>query len=296
MKYDDCKVCGTWSPRFAFIGNVAVAFFKFIVGITSGSKGLVADALHSVADAISSLFILIALKISGKPKDKNHPFGHGKVEYISTLFASIFIFFCATTIFLDALHSFKMGTHKMPGNAAIIATILCLGYSYMMYTSNTCAGTQLNSPALLADAAESKADSLASVAVLMGLIGTKLGFIYSDTIAAVVVALLVFHISIEMFFRGVNGLIDVSMDKDSLDNIRNLCLDIQGIEGVRSLRSRSLGPQSSVDIDLDISQSRTILETYKLTEKVKQAIRDKFETVDQIYVRTHPVRRWRLWE
>ncbi|MBC8412307.1 cation diffusion facilitator family transporter, partial [bacterium] len=107
MQYAECESCCKWSPRLAFIGNVVVSIFKFVVGILTGSKGLVADALHSVADAISSLCILVALQISDKPKDKNHPFGHGKVEYVSTLMASVFIFVCASTILFDAMHSFR---------------------------------------------------------------------------------------------------------------------------------------------------------------------------------------------
>jgi cation diffusion facilitator family transporter len=296
MKYSDCEICGKWSPRLAFIGNVAASIFKFVVGMTTGSKGLVADSVHSVADAMSSLFILIALRISGKPKDKNHPFGHGKVEYISTIFASLFIFVCATTIFLDALNSFKNGTHEVPGNAAILATILCLFYSFLMYNSNKCSGTQLNSPALLADAAECKADSLASVAVLLGLVGAKLGFIYSDTIAAGAVSLLVFHISVEMFLQGTNGLIDVSIDKNVLDRIKELCLNTKGIEGVRSMRSRSMGPKNKVDIALDISKTKTVLEAHQLTEKLKEKIAETIDDIDDVFIRTYPIHSWRPWK
>lgn len=293
MQYAECESCGKWSPRLAFIGNVVVSIFKFVVGILTGSKGLVADALHSVADAISSLCILVALQISDKPKDKNHPFGHGKVEYVSTLMASVFIFVCASTILFDAMHSFRYGTHEVPGNIAIVATILCLFYSFLMYTSNKCAGTQLNSPALLADASESKADAFASVAVLLGLIGTKMGFIYADTIAAVAVALLVFHISVEMFLQGVNGLIDVSLDKNILDDIRELCIGVPGIEGVRSVKSRCLGKKSDLDLELEIVKTLSVADVHKLTEKIKIQISENISGLDNIFIRVHPVQKWR---
>lgn len=296
MKYPECETCGKWSPRLAFIGNSTISVFKFFVGFLTGSKGLVADALHSVADAVSSLFILIALKISGKPKDDCHPFGHGKVEYISTIFASVFIFICATTIFLDALHSFKNGSHEVPHNAAILATVLCLMYSYLMYNSNHCAGTQLNSPALLADASESKADSLASVAVLLGLVGTKMGFIYSDTIAAAVVSLMVFHISVEMFIKGVNGLIDVSMDKEVLEEIRELCLQVKGVEGLKGIKSRCMGQKCMLDIDIEVSQKRSVMEAHMLNEKIREKIRDKVTGIDDVSIRAYPVKRWKLWQ
>ncbi len=295
MKYIECKRCGKWSPRIALIGNVAVAVFKFVVGVVAGSKGLVADSVHSVADATSSLFILIALKVSGKPKDKSHPYGHGKIEYLSTITASIFILSCAAMIFLDALHSLKSGTHNIPGNVAIVATVLCLVYSLLLSHSTHCAGTMMNSPALLADSAESKADSLASLAVLLGLIGTKVGFVYADTIAALLVSFLVFYISVVMLLKGINGMMDVAVDGSVLEEIKELCLNINGVEGIRALRSRSMGQKCNVDIDLEILRSRTVLEADQLSEQVKRTIREKMASVDYIFVKTFPVGKWRLW-
>ncbi|MBF0465226.1 MAG: cation transporter [Nitrospirae bacterium] len=295
MKYPDCERCGRLSPRLSLVGNLVISLFKFVIGGLTGSKGLIADAVHSIADAISSFFVLVALTISGKPKDESHPFGHGKIEYISTISASLFIFICALIILIDALHSFKTGEHKIPGNAALLATIISLMYSWLMYSSNTCAGTQLNSPAMLADAAESKADSLTSVAVLLGLIGAKMGFIYSDTIAALVVAVFVFHISVEMFLTGVHGLIDVSMDKNTLEEVRDICMSIKGVEGVRGIRSRCMGQTCQVDVDIDVLKSKTILESHTLTQQIKNVILARIEGIDSVFVRTFPVNKWRLW-
>ncbi|MCI4624868.1 MAG: cation diffusion facilitator family transporter [Candidatus Magnetoovum sp. WYHC-5] len=295
MKYPQCKRCGEWSPRLAFIGNLSISIFKFFVGISSGSKGLVADAVHSVADATSSLFILIALKIAKKPKDITHPFGHGKIEYISTIMASIFIFVCATTIFIDALSSFKGEVHTIPKNSAIFATIIALIYSYLMYSSNTCAGTQLNSPALVADASESKADALASIAVLAGLIGTKLGFYYADTVAASMVSLFVFHISVEMFLKGVNGLIDVSIDSETMEKIVTLCKRIDGVEDIKSIRSRSMGQRWLIDINIDVDKKQSVLNVHVISEHVRALIMEKIEGVEDVFVHPAPVHKWRIW-
>ncbi|MEO5356290.1 MAG: cation diffusion facilitator family transporter [Nitrospirae bacterium YQR-1] len=292
MKYPECEYCGKWSPRLSVIGNFTMSIFKFLVGLTTGSKGLMADGVHSIADTISSLFVLIALKIAGKPKDEGHPFGHGKVEYLSTMSASVFIFICAVFILIDALHSFKTGTREIPDNAAIAATLLALLYGWLMYTSNTCAATQLNSPALLADAAESKADSLASIAVLAGLIGSKLGYVYADTIAALVVAVFVFHISVEMFMKGVNGLIDVAVDKDILQDISRTCLSIKGIEGVKKIRSRCMGQKCSVELEIEVLSSKTVLETQELVGYVRNLVLQKVEGIDEVFVKTVPVNKW----
>jgi len=294
MKYPECERCGRLSPRWSVAGNFGMAVFKFVVGTLAGSKGLVADSLHSIADTISSAFVLLALKFSDKPKDKKYPFGYGKVEYLSSLFAGLFIFIVAVSVLLDALGSLKGGYHKMPGNAAILATILSLSFSYLMYSSNNCAGTQLNSPAMLADAAESKADSLTSVAVLFGLIGTKMGFRSADTLAALVIAILIFRISVGMFLTGIHGLIDVSLDTDEIEKIKKVCLSMGGVEDVRGISTRRMGQKSKVDIDIYVLHSKTVLETHEIARRLKTMVAEKVENIDDIFVRTFPVRKMRV--
>lgn len=294
MTYPECKRCGKLSPVLSFVGNAAASVFKVVVGILTGSKGLAADGVHSAADAVSSLFILLALKIAEKPHDEKHPFGYGKVEYISTLSASIFLFMGATTIFIDALKTFSHGVHNIPDNAAILAVLVSLCFSYVMYTSNKCAGTELGSPALVADAYESKADSISSAAVLAGLIGTKIGFVYTDTIAAIIVSLFIFHMSVEMFLQGVHGLVDMAVDKETLDRIVGLSLTVEGIEDVRCIKTRRMGQKSWVDIRLDISKDSTIAEVHQIKEKVKDLIMAKVEGIGGISVSTFPVKKWRV--
>ena len=292
MKYSECVRCGQLSPKWSFIGNAMASVFKVTVGFLTGSKGLVADGVHSAADAFSSLFIWMALKMAEKPGNVKYPFGFGKVEYISTLTAGIFLFFAATGIFIDALHTFRSGVHDAPDNAAIIATILSLFFSYLMYSSNMCAGSELHSPALIADANESKADSITLVAVLVGLVGSKMGFVWADVIAAVVVSLFIFHMSIEMFMQGVHGLVDISAEPDFVEEIRSESLKVAGVKGVRSIRTRRLGQKNWVDITIDVSRSNTILETHAITQKLRDTIIGKVEGVADLTVDTFPVGEW----
>lgn len=289
MKYTECLKCGQTSPRWSFFGNTLAALFKVIVGTLTGSKGLVADGVHSAADAMSSLFILVALKVADKPHDDKHPYGYGKIEYFSTICASLFLFAGAGSIFVDALKTFKEGVHDMPGNAALLATVISLCFSYLMYISNTCAGTQLSSPAMLADANESKADSITSVAVLLGLIGAKLGYPNADTIAAVIVSLFIFNMSVEMFLQGINGLIDMAADPDVMEEVVAATLKIEGVSGVRSIKSRRMGQKSWVDLEIAVSEKMSVLEVHGITEKVREAIMTGVDGVSGISVATYPV-------
>lgn len=289
MKYSDCARCGETSPKWSFLGNTLAAIFKVVVGTFTGSKGLVADGVHSAADAMSSLFILFALKVADKPHDDKHPYGKGKIEYLATLCASAFLFVASVSIFIDALKTFKQGVHEIPGNAALLATVVSLMFSYLLYVSNTCAGTQLRSPAMLADASESKADSITSVAVLIGLIGAKLGYPNADTIAAVIVSLFILNMSIEMFLQGVNGLIDISADKVVLDEIVATSLNIEGVTAVKSIKTRRMGQKNWVDIVISISRKKSVLEVHGIAEKVRDAIMNEVAGIRGASVATYPV-------
>ncbi len=292
MRYPECESCGKSSAKWSFVCNGLAAVFKVTVGTLTASKGLVADGLHSIADAFASLFILIALKIASKPQDENHPFGHGKVEFISTLSASLFLFIIASTIVIDALHSFKYGVPSVPKPIAILATIVSLCFSYLMYKSNRCAGMELGSPALLSDANESKADSISAGAVLIGLIGTQMGFIYADAIAAIAVSLLIFHMAFTMFLQGIHGLVDVSEDKEVIERIVNICLNIKGVEGVRTIKTRKIGQKSWVDLVIDISKKRTVIDTHGIVEEVKKSLFSKVNIIGGMSVTTYPVENW----
>ncbi len=289
MKYPECTRCGESSPLWSFYGNSIAAVFKVVIGTLTGSKGLVADGVHSAADAMSSLFILVALKIADKPHDDKHPYGYGKIEYISTICASVFLFLGAGSIFVDALHTFKQGVHEVPGYPALLATLVSLGFSYLMYISNSCAGTQLGSPAMIADANESKADSITSVAVLLGLIGAELGYPNADTIAAVIVSLFIFNMSVEMFLQGINGLIDVSADRDVIEEIVAASLTIDGVSGVHSIKSRKMGQKSWVDLEIAVSKKMSVLEVHEIAEKVREAIMNGVGGISGISVATYPV-------
>ncbi|MEI6666933.1 MAG: cation diffusion facilitator family transporter [Acidobacteriota bacterium] len=290
MRYHECERCGKWSPRLSVFANAFAAVFKIFIGTLTNSMGLVADGVHSIGDAFASAFIVLALTIANKPVDEKHPYGYGKFEYVSTLFAATFLFGCATLILFDTVKAFTYGIHELPEPAALLATAVTLGFSYLMYRSNLCAGTEMGSPAIIADAYESKADSLSSLAVLVGLIGTELGFIYADALAAAAVSLLIYHMSMEMYLQGIHGLIDSAADQDAIDAAVRAALSVDEVIGVQSSRARRMGQKFGIDLVIEVSDKKTVMETHMTAEKVKQAVTDHVESVSHIRVECYPVR------
>ncbi|MBI4766571.1 MAG: cation transporter [Deltaproteobacteria bacterium] len=291
MKYSECERCGKWSPRMSLVGNILAVLFKVSVGMLTGSKGLVADGVHSIADSVASSIILVSLYVAKKPQDRKHPYGLGKVEYLSTLVTSVFLFCAASLILVEVLKDLFYGVHLIPDKAAIPATLVCLIYSYIMYRSNICAGTQLGSPALVADANESKADSISSVAVLIGLIGTHLGFIYADALAAGFVSVLIYRMSAKMFLQGIHGLIDFSADREIIDQIQKLALAVAGVKGVRTINTRVQGQKNWIDMVIEVLGDQSILETHRISEQVKEKVRENIKEIDGMTVSFFPVKK-----
>ena len=177
----------------------------------------------------------------------------------------------------------------MPGNAALLATVISLCFSYLMYDSNKCAGTQLSSPAMLADANESKADSITSIAVLLGLIGAKRGYPNADTVAAVIVSLFIFNMSVEMFLQGINGLIDMSVDPEIMAEIITVSKNIEGVMGIKSVKSRQMGQKNWIDLEIAISKKKSMTEVHEITQIVRAAIMNAVDGISGITVATYPM-------
>lgn len=291
MKYSECERCGKWSPRMSLIGNILAVLFKVSVGMLTGSKGLVADGVHSVADSVASGLILVSLYVAKRPQDHKHPYGLGKVEYLSTLVTAVFLFGAASLILGEVLKDLFYGVHLIPDKAAIPATLVCLLYSFLMYRSNICAGTQLGSPALVADANESKADSISSVAVLIGLIGTHLGFIYADALAAGFVSVLIYRMSVKMFLQGIHGLIDFSADRQIIAQIQKLALAVAGVKGIRTIHTRVQGQKNWIDLVIEVPGEQSILETHRISEQVKETVRENIKEIDGMTVGFFPVKK-----
>ena len=291
MKYTECERCGKWSPRMSLIGNILAVLFKVSMGMLTGSKGLVADGVHSVADSVASSLILLSLYVAKKPQDQKHPYGLGKVEYLSTLVTSVFLFGAASLILVEVLKDMFYGVHLIPDQAAIPATLVCLLYSYIMYRSNICAGTELGSPAIVADANESKADSISSVAVLIGLIGTDLGFVYADALAAGFVSLLIYRMSVKLFLQGIHGLIDFSADRGIITQIQKIALAVEGVKGIRTIHTRVQGQKNWIDMVIEVPGDQSILETHRISEKVQEMVRENIKEISGMTVNFFPVKK-----
>ncbi len=282
-----------WAALSSVIAAVGLTGFKIIVGLTTGSLGILAEAAHSGLDLMAAVMTFLAVGISGKPADRNHLYGHGKAENLSALFETLLLLVTCFWILYEATH--RLLYHPVAlkvtfwSFAVMITSIVVdVSRSRILYR----AARKYNSQALEADALHFSTDIWSSSVVILGLICVKisgwvpgLAFLHqADSIAAILVGLIVVYISVSLGVRTVQALLDVAPSGIER-KIISVVEILQGVTDCHKVRVRYSGPQPFVDIHVLLDGNQTLKEAHNLTEEIENTIRKLLPNAD---VTVHP--------
>ena len=288
---------GAHEKRSAAISSVIAAVgltgFKLIVGLTTGSLGILAEAAHSGLDLMAAVMTFLAIRISGKPADRNHLYGHGKVENLSALFETLLLLVTCLWIIYEATHRLLFHTTDLKVTfwsfAVMITSIVVdVSRSRVLYR----AARKYHSQALEADALHFSTDIWSSGVVILGLFFVKrrvwiprFAFLrQADSGAALIVGLIVVYISIKLGIRTIQALLDVApsgIEKEIISAVEVL----PGVMDCHHVRVRYSGPQLFVDIHVLVDGSQTLIEAHNLTEEIERVIQELMPDTD---VTVHP--------
>ncbi len=288
---------GVHEKRSAALSSVIAAVgltgFKLIVGLSTGSLGILAEAAHSGLDLMAAVMTFLAVRISGKPADRNHLYGHGKVENLSALFETLLLLITCFWIIYEATHRLLYHSADLKVNywsfTVMITSILVdASRSRILYR----AARKYNSQALEADALHFSTDIWSSGVVILGLFLVKLSewvpsltFLrQADSVAAIMVGLIVVYISIKLGIRTIQALLDVAPSGIE-EKIISAVEVLPGITDCHNVRVRYSGPQLFVDIHVLIDGSLTLIEAHDLTEEIERVIQKLIPNAD---VTVHP--------
>ncbi len=269
---EKCLACGRQIPWVCFFGNLALATFKIVVGLITGSKGLFADGMHSGSDVLATVMVIISLKITDRKQDQAHPWGYGKSEYVGSFLVYIILLFLGSWIFIDAAGNIIHGTLEPPHLISMFAAMVSIVTNVILSSYGFCAGKRLNSPAMIANANENKADMISSMAVVVGIAGAHFGYTFADPLAAIVVALLIIRMSATLLFEAVAGLMDKSVDKKALRRISQVALNQKGVTGVSLIKARKLGGKTWVEIEILTDPMCSVTQANAICYEVRIAI------------------------
>lgn len=284
MKYFKCIKCGKKSAWVTFWGNVGLVIFKGFAGVMGGSHALIADALHSAADVVIALITIIALAISGKVQDKNHPYGHGKIEFIAASVVTAGLLAAVGFLFMKALEDLKSGLMVKPEIFTFFVAVIAIIGSELMFRYNLCSAKELKSPALKANAWHNRYDVYTSIVVAVGILGAKAGLEFLDPVAAIFVGIVIIKIAVNIFKEAYKGLMDVSIPADDKKEIEKIVMQVKGVKEIKSIKARYIGQKLWVDLAIKVTSSLTVDKGYIITERVREFLLLKMENISGVQV------------
>jgi cation diffusion facilitator family transporter len=270
--------------RLAALSSVVAAIglttFKIIVGIATGSLGILAEAAHSALDLIAAIVTFLAVRFSGKPADREHLYGHGKIENLSALFETVLLLATCVWIIIEAIN--RLSTNNIQIEVTIWAFVVMVVSIIIDYSRSRVlyrAARKHRSQALEADALHFRTDIWSSSVVIGGLFLVKisdwvpsLAFLHrADAVAALAVAGIVIYISAQLGLRTIHGLLDTA-PKDMVEQIKAIVESVPGVINCHNLRVRYSGPTLFVDAHILVNPNLSIVEAHDLTEKVEARI------------------------
>jgi cation diffusion facilitator family transporter len=269
---------------YSCLVNFTLMALKYYLGEASGSLALKADAVHSFADVISSLTIFLGIVISDR-KTRNFPEGLYKVENLAALLSSLFIFFAAYEIGAEALWKVSHEQIKnLPQVIVGIIAIMAIAAIFSRYELRI--GLDVGSPSLVADARHVTTDLLASAVILFGIIGTYLGYPL-DRYVALLVALIVARMGVQILIEAVKVLLDATLDFPTLDGIRKILESRQEVKEILSIGGRNSGRFKFVEISLT-TNLKLLSDAHQLTSEIEEEILDQYPNIDKILIHYEP--------
>jgi cation diffusion facilitator family transporter len=268
------------------IVNLLLLIFKFIAGVAGHSSAMIADAVHSLSDFTTDIIVLVFVRISSKPQDEDHDYGHGKFETLATAIIGLVLFFVGLGIFWNGattIYAVSQGTPlKEPGMIAFYAAILSIVSKELVYQYTIFKGGKLNSKAVVANAWHHRSDALSSVATAVGIGGAIfLGEHWRilDPIAAVVVSIYIIKVSIQLLIPCVEELLEKSLPDETEKQIISTLKEFPEVSDPHHLRTRRIGNYCAVEVhvrmDGDIRLEEAHTTVTAMEHKLKELLGER---------------------
>lgn len=272
------------------VWNLILSVFKLIAGFVAHSGAMISDAVHSASDVFSSIIVMIGVRISGKASDKDHPYGHERMECVAAIVLATVLAGTGVGIGYAAVKTLLDGEYasEIPGMLALIAAVVSIVVKEWMFWYTRGAAKKINSGALMADAWHHRSDAMSSVGAFVGIFGARMGYPILDPIASVVICLLIGKASIDIFRDAVDKMVDRSCDRQTEESIRRTVLSVEGVKRVDLLQTRLFGSKIYVDLEIAADGTQTLDEAHQIAEHVHHAIEHTFPDVKHCMVHVNP--------
>ena len=273
------------------IGNFALSIFKYFAGVLGSSSAMISDATHSLSDVISTFVVMIGIKASSKEADESHQYGHERFETLSALILSVLLLVTGLLVGISGiikLISGIKGNLQVPTTIALVAAIISILVKETMYWYTKLIAKKINSNALMADAWHHRSDALSSVGSLIGVAGAKLGFPILDPIASLIICIFIIKVAINILKDSTYRLVDKSVDEETLENMKSIILNVEGVIDIDLIKTRLFGTKIYVDVEISADKDQTLASSHDIALKVHDEIEKNFKNVKHCMVHVNP--------
>lgn len=287
--------------RVTFIGsivNLLLLLFKFAAAFIGHSSAMMADAVHSLSDFITDIVVVVFVRISSKPADEGHDYGHGKYETLGTVIIGVALMFVGIMILVNSVESiimfFKGEKLAAPGWFAFIAAIVSIVSKEILYQYTVIKGRKLSSQAVVANAWHHRSDALSSIGTAVGiggaiLLGEKWRVL--DPVAALIVSCFIIKVSVELLKPGFNELLERSLPVDVEDRILEIVNSFEGVSEPHNLRTRRIGNRCAIEMHLRMDGNVSLSEAHDKATEIERKLREEFGKDTYINIHLEPVKK-----
>ncbi|MDO4308930.1 MAG: cation diffusion facilitator family transporter [Eubacteriales bacterium] len=274
--------------------NLLLSLLKLIAGIVAHSGAMISDAIHSASDVISTVIVIIGVHVSGKKSDKEHQYGHERLECVSSILLAGLLLVTGAGIGINGVEKIIAGTSGedlvVPGALALIAAVVSIIVKEWMFWYTRAAAKKINSGALMADAWHHRSDSLSSIGSFAGILGARLGYPILDPIASVVICLFIGKAAVDIFRDAIDKMVDHSCDEKTEKSMKEEIEVIPGVERIDLLKTRLFGSRIYVDIEIAADEDMSLKAAHAIAERVHNTIEEKFRDVKHCMVHVNPAK------
>lgn len=273
------------------LGNMLLTLLKLLAGLLAHSGAMISDAIHSASDVLSTIVVIVGVKISGKESDKEHPYGHERLECVAAIILATILAITGLGIGWSALQKIMEGDYTglvVPGVLALVAAIVSIIVKEAMFWYTRTGAKKIDSGALMADAWHHRSDALSSVGALIGIAGARLGFPILDPVASLVICVFIEKAAIDIFKDAINKMIDRSCDEETEEAMCRCVMENEGVLAIDLLQTRTFGNKIYVDLELCADGNISLWEAHDIAEQVHDAIEHEFPKVKHIMVHVNP--------
>lgn len=275
--------------------NAVLVAVKFVAGIMGRSSALVADAVHSLTDFVSDIVVLVFVRISGKPRDAEHEYGHGKFETLATMIIGVLLIGAGIGLLINGAKqvwdSLNGAILSEPTWIALVVAVISIVSKEILYRYTVKEGRRLNSDAVIANAWHHRSDAISSFGTMVGIAGAMFfgeKWRILDPLAAVVVSFFIIKAGYDITKPAINELLETSLPKAQTDEITEIIQSVDGVKALHNLRTRKIGNAIAIDVHVKMDGDLRLTEAHDIASRIERTIRDRYGEGSLINVHMEP--------